>query len=154
MNELWHFWAIAGILFWVVQIFKIPKPLFIAGIFGSACWLVTLFTNAQTPFTLQLLVFSTCSAGLTLSIKPIYLKYVYTKEEKTETNTAALVVGKTGIVIEAIDPITGILTIAIGGDNWRAVMKNSELDGAIGQKVIVLHVEGCTAVIGLKTERS
>ena len=121
---------------------------------GTACLLVSLFTGTQTSFEIKFLVFSIISTVLTLSVKPVICKCIYIYSNNFKTNTEALVIGKTGLVTETIDPFTGILTITVGGDTWRAVVKNSYLQVVPGQKVIVISVEGCTAVVDFINEKS
>ncbi len=153
MEDFRALWALVGILLWIIEISEIPKPLFVTGIFGTASLIVALFTGAKTSVSIQLLFFIVISAVFILSIKPVIIKYFYDREKQAEINTEALVVGKTGLVMEVIDTLTGTLTVKIGGDIWRAVIKK-ELKVDIGQQVIVTHVEGCTVMVDFKKERS
>jgi membrane protein implicated in regulation of membrane protease activity len=148
MLEIWQLWAIAGILLWIMETFV---PLFVTGIFGTACLILVPLALAHVPLTIQLFLFVLISAVLTLGIRPIVLKYFYHKGEDTKTNTEALV-GKTGLVTEVIDTLAGTGSVKIGGETWRAAVTNNKSRVEIGQIVTVKYIEGAKVIVDFETE--
>ncbi|NTV93158.1 MAG: NfeD family protein [Chlorobiaceae bacterium] len=148
MGELWQWWAIAGVVFWIIEIFI---PVFVTGIFGTASLLVVLLAVAHFPLKIQLLSFVVISAFLTIWIRPIILKNFYRRGDLTETNARALI-GKTGPVVDAIDSIAGTGSVKIGGEIWRAVMNTDKYRVDAGQKVIVRGIEGNKVIVDFETE--
>ncbi len=100
MLELWHLWIIGGIVLWIVEIFT---PGFVAGVFGTACLIIASLAAFGASLTLQLLFFGVAAAGMGLAIRPLVLKPLYKLGAKEPTNVDDIV-GKTGVVIETIDP--------------------------------------------------
>jgi membrane protein implicated in regulation of membrane protease activity len=143
MLEIWQLWAIAGILLWIIESFA---PVFVTGIFGTACLILVPVALAHVPLTVQLFLFVVISAVMTLGIRPIILKYFYHHGEHAKTNTEALV-GKTGLVTEVIDVLAGTGSVKIGGEIWRAVVANNKSRVEIGEKVTVKYVEGSKVVV-------
>ncbi len=148
MLEIWQLWAIAGILLWIIETFV---PLFVIGIFGTACLIIVPLAFVHVPLTIQLFIFVLISAVLTLGIRPIVLKYFYHHGEHTKTNTEALV-GKTGLVTEVIDTLAGTGSIKIGGETWRAAVANNTSRVEIGQIVTVKNIEGAKVIVDFETE--
>jgi len=150
MLEMWHIWVIAGLALWIVEIFT---PGFVAGVFGTACLIVVPFASTGFTFKTQLLVFGIATAVVSLGIRPLILRHFLRAGMKIKTNVDALV-GKTGLVTEAIDYVSGTGRVRIGGEVWRAITSDeSRVD--VGTKVEVREVEGCKVVVHVisNTER-
>jgi membrane protein implicated in regulation of membrane protease activity len=62
-----------------------------------------------------------------------------------KTNVDALV-GRTGLVTEAVDQALNRGRVRLGGEEWRAVTPDESKIEA-GTKVIVKAVEGCKVVV-------
>jgi len=83
------------------------------------------------------------AALLTLFLlRPVGLRLL--KTEGTETNVDALL-GKPAVVIERVDARTG--RVKIGGEIWSARMLRPEAELAAGTDVIVISIDGATAVV-------
>jgi membrane protein implicated in regulation of membrane protease activity len=142
MLELWHMWVIAGIVLWIIEIFT---PGFVVGVFGTACLIVAPFAGADVTFKIQLLVFGIATGGIALAIRPLIIRHFYGREPKIRTNADALV-GKSCIVTEVIDHLSGTGMVKIGGEIWSAYTPDeSRVD--VGQKVTVREVIGCKVVV-------
>lgn len=148
MGEFWQLWAIAGVVFWIIEIFI---PVFVTGIFGTASFLVVPLAGVHLPLKIQLLFFVVISAVLTLWIRPIILRYFYRRGELTETNARALI-GKTGTVVDVIDSDAGTGSVKVGGEIWRAVMNTDRYRIDTGQKVIVKDIDGNKVIVDFETE--
>ncbi|GAB6161392.1 NfeD family protein [Desulfothermus naphthae] len=147
MFEAWHLWIIAGIFFWIFEIFTSG---FLSGILGTACFIVIPFAYANVSFVIQLLVFTVATALMSLWVRPIVTKLLYPQKIENSTNVDALM-GMSGIVVEPIDNVAGTGRVKIGGEIWRAITKNDDTID-IGQKVIVLSVEGCKVIVTQKNK--
>ncbi|MBN2000931.1 NfeD family protein [candidate division KSB1 bacterium] len=151
MLEVWHMWIIAGIVLWIVEIFT---PGFVVGVFATACFIVAPFAGSGVSSSMQLLIFGITTGVMFFGIRPLILRYFYSSEAKIKTNVDALI-GKSCIVSEAIDNVSDIGRVKIGGEIWRAITQDdSKVD--IGQKVIIRKVEGCRVIVELinKNERT
>jgi len=147
MPEVWHMWVIAGIVLWIIEIFT---PGFVIGVFATACFVVVPFASSGMSLNFQLLVFGLSTGVMAFAVRPLILKYLYSREARIKTNVDALV-GKSCAVIEAIDHLSGSGRVKVGGEVWRAVTPDeSKVD--IGQKVIIRGVEGCKVVVEVTNE--
>ena len=151
MLHAWHYWVMAGFVLWIAEIFT---PGFVLGVFGTSCFFVALAAWAGLGFKVQLLVFGIATVIISLSLRPLILKFFYGGKSKIKTNVDALL-DQAGFVVEAIDPAAGTGRVKVGGEPWRAVSRD-ESPMQLGQKVKVLAVEGCTVVVEPfdKTEKS
>ena len=148
MIEVWHMWVIAGLVLWIVEIFT---PGFVAGVFGTACFIVAPFAGADVSFNMQLLVFGIATAVMALGIRPLILKHFYGREAKIKTNVDALV-GKSGLVTEVIDHTSESGMAKIEGEVWRAVTADdSQIE--VGQKVTVREIDGIKVVVEATTTK-
>jgi membrane protein implicated in regulation of membrane protease activity len=140
--EVWHIWVIIGLLLWIIEIFT---PGFVAGVFGTACFIVAPFAAADMSFKIQLLIFGLATAVMSLGVRPLAMKHIYRRGVKVKTNVDALV-GEAGIAVEVIDNLSGMGRVKIGGEEWLAVTQDGSPVEA-GTKVIVRRVEGCKLVV-------
>jgi len=99
MLEVWHIWIIAGLVFWIVEIFTHG---FVDGVFCAKCLIVAPFASVGIPFKMQILVFGIATAVMSLTIRPLILKHFFGREAKIKTNMDALV-GKSGMVTGVVD---------------------------------------------------
>lgn len=142
MLELWHVWVIAGVVLWIIEIFT---PGFIMGIFGTACFFIAVLAYLKFSFSVQLAFFAIITVILFFSLRPALLKYFYRRDESVKTNVEAMI-GKEGIVMEIVDPMTGAAEVKIGGEIWRALpISGKSLEK--GQKVIIRAVEGSKVIV-------
>ena len=98
--ELWHLWIILGVIFLIIEIFT---PGFIVATFGLGCFVAAIPAYLDAHFLWQLLAFSVATVIFFLTVRPLYLKYLYPKDKQIPTNVDALV-GQIGIVLEPISP--------------------------------------------------
>jgi membrane protein implicated in regulation of membrane protease activity len=142
MLELWHLWVIAGLALFIIEIFT---PGFVMGVFGVACLVVAPFAGKHASLNTQLLVFGIATAAMSLGIRPLIIRHLYRRESMIKTNVDALV-GRTGLVTEAVDQALNRGRVRLGGEEWRAVTPDESKIEA-GTKVIVKAVEGCKVVV-------
>ena len=148
MLETWHIWVFAGLVLWIIEIFT---PGFVIGVFGTACFIVAPFAGAGVTFEIQLLIFGIATAAISLGIRPLILRHFYGGGAKIKTNVDALV-GKAGLVTEAVDNELATGRARIGGEDWRAVTADdSRLE--VGEKVTVKGIDGCKLVVESTTSK-
>ena len=142
MLAVWHLWALAGLLLWIVEIFT---PGFVAGLIGTACLLAVPFAAAGAPLWLQLVVFALATALLALVVRPLVLRLFRRRGAEGATNVDALI-GRTGLVTEGIDPDRGTGRVRLGGESWGASTEGGPpLEE--GRKVVVRRVEGNKVIV-------
>ncbi|HPQ44222.1 MAG TPA: NfeD family protein [Syntrophales bacterium] len=147
MIEIWHLWVIAGLVLWIVEIFT---PGFVVGVFGTACLIVAPFAGSAISIKIQLLIFGIATAIIFFGIRPFIIRYFYNRETNLKTNAEALI-GKSGIVVEAIDNISGSGRARIGGEVWRAITTDNSLVD-VGKRIIVREIDGCKLVVEVGIE--
>lgn len=114
--EPWHIWVIAALLLFIMEIFT-PG-------FAVACLAIGATGSAVASafgctLKIQILVFAIVTLISFISVRPLVIKFFHSKEKSVATNTDALI-GRTAIVSEGIDPLTGG-RVKIDGDDWKAV---------------------------------
>lgn len=97
--------------------------------------------NLVTQLPIQLLIFSIISLVLIIFTRPLLVKALGTRDVKS--NVDALI-GRQGVVIETVNPLTGEGQIKIGGEIW-SVRASKPL--ALGTLVIVEAVQGVRLLV-------
>ena len=109
---------------------------------GALCaWIISIIHG---PVWLQLLAFVGVTAVTALLTRPVALKYLKPKPEKTNVDA---VPGKEGIVVAEVRPLEGIGQIKVEGMIWSAKPENGTDHFDVGERVIVVRIEGVKAVI-------
>lgn len=96
-----------------------------------------------SPEWLQVLIFALVSGGMLLLLRPFLRKYV--DPHKIRTNVEA-VIGKEGIVTEAIDNLQAVGTVKLDGLPWTARSESGEKIAA-DTVVKVCRVEGVKLIV-------
>lgn len=137
---MWQLWIILAGLFFVIEMATIGFLVFWFGIGALIAMVVSLFT---TNIAIQTTVFVFSSTLLLFLTRPFVNKF--SKKDDVQTN-AYSIIGKKGIVIKDIDPISGKGQVKIGTEVWSA--KSSD-DRKIekGLEVEVLEIDGVKAVV-------
>jgi membrane protein implicated in regulation of membrane protease activity len=143
MIEAWHFWAITGVVFWIIELFT--PGLFVMGVFGTACLVAVPFAVVVMSLKIQLMAFGIAAGIMALGIRPLIMKHCYGREVRVRTNIDALI-DRSCSVIEEIDSIAGTGRVKIGGEIWRAIASDASLI-AVGRKVRVRELEGCKVIV-------
>ncbi len=130
--------AAFGVVLFALEIF-VPG-LFLAG-FGVAALLVALMSLLPLPAFVQWLAF----IGLCIFAIPITrpLARLLTRREPQLANVDALI-GKTAVVIEAIDARKNKGRVRVGTEEWRAESTERIPEG---KEVIVLEVQGNRLIV-------
>ncbi len=109
---------------------------------GALCaWIVSIIKG---PVWLQVAVFILVSAVTVILTRPLALKYLKPKMQKTNVDA---VPGKEGIVVADVRPLEGIGQIKVEGMVWSAKPENETDQFNVGDRVKVVRIEGVKAVI-------
>ena len=75
--EIWHYWILAAIFFFLLEIFV---PSFLMASIGCGCILAFLGALLNAPLTFQLSLFILGTIAGFVGVKPIMIKYAYRKK--------------------------------------------------------------------------
>lgn len=127
-----------GILVFAI-ILEVAIPGLISIWFVPAALISMLLVFCNVPIYLQIIVFLGISLILIVLSRTIWKSYLAPKNAEP-TNADALI-GKVGIVTEAIDNVNAVGEVKVSGQHWSARSKNGEsIDKGITVKI--LSIEG------------
>ena len=114
---------------------------------GAVLSMVLAILNV--PLWIQLVAFIVASLALFAITRPFFKRM--TRKSESSDIASDRTIGKTGVVIELIDPATGKGRVRVESEEWKA--ENIE-DKTIepGTKIEVVRVEGVHLVVKLKEE--
>lgn len=138
---MWQFWIILAGLFFVIEMATTGFLVFWFGIGSLAAMVVSLFT---TNIAIQTAVFVFSSAILLFFTRPLVNKF--TKDDKEVQTNAYSIIGKKGIVIKSIDPISGQGQVKVGTEVWSAKsLEDKKIEK--GCEVEITQIDGVKAVV-------
>jgi len=138
--DTYGIWIIVGVICLIIDL--LSATLFMLWV-GGGCfvaavvsWLVP--SLAWAPWA----AFVVSTAILLYLGRPLARRLV---DQNLVPSNVDSVVGRDGVVLEAIDPLTNTGRVRIGSDEWRA-RADERIEA--GERVCVLAIEGATAVVG------
>lgn len=140
---MWQIWLIVALAFFILELFTTGIAV-ICFSFGAiaACIAAPLGAN----FYWQVIVFALVTLLSFIFIRPLLIKLFYKKgKEEVKTNADALI-GRKGIVSEAIDPATGAGRVKVDGDDWKAVSENDQ-PIELGARVEILKLDSVIVTV-------
>ena len=140
VKYMWQLWMILAGIFFVIEMATVGFLVFWFGIGALLAMIVSFFTS---NIAIQTTVFVVSSTILLFFTRPFVNQFA--KEEDVQTN-AYSIIGKRGIVIKQIDPISGEGQIKVGTEVWSAKSKD-ERKIEKGLEVEVLEIDGVKAVV-------
>ena len=139
---MWQIWVIlAGIFMIFEMIIPTDFLIFWVGIGAALTSICSLFTD---NITVQIAFFCISSILLIFCTKPFVRKF--TKDIKDVHTNAYSIIGKEGIVISDINPITGEGQIKIESEVWSAKTEDSQVIPK-GTLVTITAIDGVKAVV-------
>lgn len=136
------------VIFWIVVLvaavlveaatFALVAIWFAAGALGAL-----IAAGLGANLTVQLIVFVALAAIMLIFTRPLLRKLLPNKLIPTNSE---LEIGKTAVVIEAIDNATGKGRIKLRGVNWAAVSENGE-DIPEGEVVVIKEIRSAKVVV-------
>ncbi|MBU3758533.1 MAG: NfeD family protein [Candidatus Omnitrophica bacterium] len=140
--SVWQWWVIAGIVLLTAEIFTAG---FLAACLGLACLIVGASAFLGLDFHWQIVFFCLANLGIFLFIRPFFLKCLAPDKPELRTNADALI-GKIGLVTQAVDPKNLTGRVNVGGEDWRAVSSKDEAIN-VGEKIAVKKVDGTKLIV-------
>lgn len=139
--EIWHYWIIAAIVFFLIEIFI---PSFLMASIGLGCILGFFASLLGGNMAMQLVLFIVGTTASFVGIKPVMKRYAY-RQKALRTNASGLV-GRMGKVIEEINEEKGTGCVAIDGDQWKSIPnKNNVIP--LGEKVRVVSLNSIVLTV-------
>ncbi len=138
------FWLIVLIVMIVVEISTVS----LTSLWFAAGALVALVVSLLGgPFWLQVVLFLVTAIILLLLVRPLSVKILSKKAEKTNVES---LIGKDAVVTEDIDNIAGKGEAAVDGVIWTARMKERDGKCPKGSICIVERIEGVKIILTQK----
>lgn len=138
---MWQFWIIMAGIFFVIEMATVGFLVFWFGIGSLIAMVVSLFT---ANIAIQTAVFVFSSAILLFFTRPLVNKF--TKNDAEVQTNAYSIIGKKGIVIKEIDPISGQGQVKVGTEVWSAkALENKKIKE--GSEVEITEIDGVKAVV-------
>lgn len=138
-------WTIVLIAALIVEgaSFALVAIWFAAGALGAL-----IAAGLGAPFIVQLIVFIAMAVIMLIFTRPLLKKLFPNKFIPTNSE---LEIGKTAVVIEAIDNETGKGRVRLSGVNWAAVSENGE-DIPVDEIVVVKEIRSAKVVVARNSE--
>ncbi|MBX7254829.1 MAG: NfeD family protein [Candidatus Hydrogenedentes bacterium] len=139
---MWHLWIILGLVLLITEIFTTG---FLVSLFGVACAVPAVLSVSGVGLAGQLLGFVVASAVLLFAVRPICVRLLHREGDASQTNVDGLV-GREGVVVEAISSSAHTGRVKIGGEDWKAVSPFTD-EVPLGARVCVRAITGCTVEV-------
>jgi len=138
---MWKIWLIISGVFFIVEMFTVGFLVFWFGLGALIAMIASIWID---NIVIQTTIFVISSTILLFTTRSFVEKFA--KTENTEKTNAFSIEGKTGKVIQEINPIEGTGQIKINGEVWSA--KSSD-NTSISQntQVIVQKIDGVKAIV-------
>ncbi len=138
---MWQIWIVLAGVFFIIEMATVGFLVFWFGIGALIAMVVSFFTS---NIAIQTSVFVISSTILLFFTRPFVDKF--SKKEETLQTNAYSIIGKKGIVIKEINPISGEGQVKIGTEVWSAKSKD-ERKIEKGIEVEVTDIDGVKAVV-------
>ena len=140
MNMTW-IWLSAAVILLIVEGIA-PGLVSVWFALGALAAMVSAICNA--PLWLQAVWFVLVSAVTLVLTRPLVKKYVNSRVQPT--NADALI-GKDGVVVDAIDNIAGAGSVKISGQMWTARSSEENIPIASGKIVTAKAIQGVKLIV-------
>lgn len=139
--EIWHWWIIAGIVFWVLEIFT---PSFVSGNVGLGCFAAAVVSALDGSATWQIVAFAAMNLVGFVLVRPIFLKYL----DRSSDIKKMGVEGYLGRMVKVVEPIEPgqVGRVQLGGEVWKAASENGEAI-AEGAQARVVRMDSLTLYV-------
>lgn len=146
----WLIWLIAAIVFLIIEV---CSGTVVALCLAVGCVLAIIPAALDSPVVVQFIVAAIGSVVSFAVLSPLIRKYRLNKAtRRDERSNMDALIGRTGVVTEAIYPGSQQGRVRVDGDNWLAVADAQYCPITIGENVEVLSYD--SIVIKVKPIRS
>ncbi len=115
-SNLWLIWTLVCVFALILEVTSGTFYLMCFAL-GAACSIIA--SLLVIPLWIQVLVFVISSALCVFGVRPFAVKYLHPHHDDRPSNADALI-GRTGIVIEPIEPNQSGY-VKVDGDEWKAI---------------------------------
>lgn len=143
---MWIFWVIASGIFFILEIFTTGFLVFWLGIASIIAMIVSFFT---TNVVVQTICFVVTSCILIIFTRPLINKFLKIDNSKTIPTNVYGLIGKQGIVIEDINPLSYTGKVKVSGQLWSAISDNNISKDS---HIVVTKVDGVKLKVELIKE--
>jgi membrane protein implicated in regulation of membrane protease activity len=138
----WVVWAALILIFLVVEIFTLDFTFLMLGV-ASIGGVISAVLGV--PWFFQLLIVGVLAVLLIFTVRPPLLHALRKGGDETPSNVEALI-GLRGTVSTAFASGAGLVKLS-NGDTWTSRSAGTTIDLPLGEKVVVVAIEGATAVV-------
>ena len=140
--EIWHYWIIAALLLFIVELFTAGFAVICLSIGAAGA---AIASGPGVDVYGQLITFTVVSLIALASVRPLLKRFFYHGGEKVATNVNAMV-GRVAKVVVAIDGDDG--RVMIDGVDWKARTEHGERV-EVGAMVEIVAVD--SVILTVKT---
>ena len=138
---MWAMWLLISGACFVIEIITIGFLMFWFGVGALLAMITSFFTDNIIIQTSVFIITSTIMLFFTRK-----LANKFTKSDKSVQTNAYSIVGKKGLVIKDIDPISGQGQIKVGSEIWSAKSsENKKIEK--GTEIEIINIDGVKAVV-------
>ena len=134
--EVWHYWLIGSIVFFILEIII---PSFVVFNLGVGALFAALAATLNMSIEWQIFVFCLFTILSFFLIRPTLLKWAYNRSHQINTNVDAYV-GRQAVVVDEINPSDEKGSVKLDGSVWQA----RSADGSVipsGKTVQIIKVD-------------
>lgn len=146
--EVWHFWAIAALVLFIVEIFTSG---FAAVCLSIGAIAAAVASAAGSGAQGQIIWFAVFTLFSFVVVRPIMLKLFFKNKKKEEVKSGVdALIGREATVSETIDAASGSGRVSVDGDDWKAVARDESMVIPKGEKVIILKIDSIILTVDKK----
>ena len=134
-------WLLLAALFIVLEIISLGLTTIW---FAGGAFVAALAGLAGVNLTIQIVLFLVISIILLVLTRPVAVKYLDSKTQKT--NSEALI-GQKAVVIQTIDNLKAEGQVKVNGMEWTARSKTDETIISEGEVVEILEIQGVKLIV-------
>lgn len=134
-------WLGVTVLFAVIELITVQLTTVWFALGAFIAMLLAVF--GVDNLAVQITVFAVVSAAALILTRPLVKKFI---NQKAQPTNADMAIGKTGIVTDTIDEITGKGEVKLGAAVWSAKSADGR-EIPKGTKVKVLRIEGVKLIV-------
>ncbi len=133
-------WLLAGIVLGIAELFTLD---FVLIMFAGGCFAASA-TALAAPIPVQVVAFAVVSTLGVITLRPAIKRRLHRNAEPATLGVDALV-NASATVVEPVGDDGGL--VKIGGELWRARPVDRGQTCAVGARVVVVGVDGATALV-------
>lgn len=134
--EIWHYWIIAALLLFIVEIMTSG---FAIACLSVGCLLASIASAFELTLAWQIGFFAFGSFMAFIFIRPLVLKLMNKNSNNNITTNTDNLIGRKAVVTEKIEN-DGFGRVKIDGDDWKARMEDDS-EAEVGEKVTIVSQE-------------